>query len=137
MSNAQTTQEIYEAFGRGDIPAVLERLAEDVQWESWGDNTAQQAGVPWFEPQQGREGVSRFFEMVGGWEIREFSVLAIMEGGNKVAAEIVMEAVPAGGEPYRDEEMHLWDFNDDGLVTRMRHYTDTAKHMKAARVAVG
>ena len=137
MSNAQTVQDIYEAFGRGDVPAVLERLAEDVQWESWGDNTAQQAGVPWFEAQQGREGVSRFFELVGSWEIREFSVLAIMEGGNKVAAEIVMDAVPAGGEPYRDEEMHLWDFNDEGLVTRLRHYTDTAKHMKAARVAVG
>ena len=136
MSNAQTVQEIYEAFGRGDVPAVLERLAEDVQWESWGENTAQQAGVPWFEPRQGREGVSRFFEMVGGWEIREFSVLAIMEGGNKVAAEIVMDAVPAGWEAYRDEEIHLWDFNDEGLVTRLRHYTDTAKHMKAARVAV-
>ena len=119
------------------FPPCSNGLRRTSQWESWGDNTAQQAGVPWFERQQGREGALRFFEMVGGWEIREFSVLAIMEGGNKVAAEIVMDAVPTGGEPYRDEEMHLWDFNDEGLVTRLRHYTDTAKHMKAARVAVG
>jgi uncharacterized protein len=136
MSNVQTVQEIYAAFGRGDVPAVLERLAEDVEWEAWSDNSSQRAGVPWFEPRHGREGVAEFFEMVGGWEIREFSVLGIMDGGDKVAAEIVMEAVPAGGEHYRDEELHLWDFNDEGLVTRMRHYTDTAKHMRAARVAV-
>jgi ketosteroid isomerase-like protein len=41
-----------------------------------------------------------------------------------------------GGEPYRDEEIHLWDFNDEGLITRLRHYTDTAKQMRAAGVAV-
>ena len=52
--------------------------------------------MPWFELKQGRQGVAEFFEMVGGWEIREFSVLGIMDGGNKVAAEIVMDAVPAG-----------------------------------------
>jgi ketosteroid isomerase-like protein len=136
MSNLQTVQELYEAFGRGDIPAMLERLAEDVQWESWADNSSQRAGVPWFEERRGREGVAEFFAMVGGWEIREFSVLALMEGPGKVAAEIVMDAVPAGGEHFRDEEMHLWDFNDEGLITRLRHYTDTAKHMRAARLAV-
>jgi ketosteroid isomerase-like protein len=136
MSNLQTVQELYEAFGRGDIPAVLEKLAEDVQLDSWADNSAQRAGVPWLEERQGRAGVAEFFAMVGEWEIREFSVLALMEGPNKVAAEIVIDAVPAGGEHYRDEEIHLWDFNDEGLITRVRHYTDTAKHMRAARVAV-
>jgi uncharacterized protein len=136
MSNAQTVQEIYEAFGRGDIPAVLERLAEDVQWESWSDNSAQHVGVPWYELRKGRDGVAAFFAMVGDWEIREFSVVAIMDGGDKVSAEIVMDAVPAGGEPYRDEEMHLWDFNEEGLVTRLRHYADTAKHIAAARLQV-
>jgi ketosteroid isomerase-like protein len=32
----------------------------------------------------------------------------------------------------RDEEIHLWTFNDAGQVVRLRHYTDTAKHMAAA-----
>jgi ketosteroid isomerase-like protein len=136
MSNVRTVQEIYEAFGRGDVPAVLKRLAEDVQWEAWPDNSAQRAGVPWFEPRRGRDGVAEFFAIVAGWEIREFSVVAIMDGGNKVSAEIIMDAVPAKGDPYRDEEIHLWDFDDEGLVTRLRHYTDTAKHIAAARLQV-
>jgi hypothetical protein len=29
----------------------------------------------------------------------------------------------------------LWTFGDDGLITRMRHYVDTAKHMAADRAA--
>jgi ketosteroid isomerase-like protein len=135
MSNVQTVRKIYEAFGRGDVPALLELLAEDVEWESWTDNSAQRAGVPWFEPKRGRESVAEFFALVGGWEIRSFDVVAILDGGDKVAAEIVIDAVPAGGNGYRDEEMHLWDFNEDGLVTRMRHYSDTAKHMNAAGLA--
>jgi ketosteroid isomerase-like protein len=36
-----------------------------------------------------------------------------------------------GGGHYRDEEMHLWTFNEDGKVTRLRHNTDTAKHIAA------
>jgi len=36
-----------------------------------------------------------------------------------------------GGGHYRDEEMHLWTFDDNGKVTRLRHYVDTAKHVAA------
>ena len=32
---------------------------------------------------------------------------------------------------FRDEEVHLWTFNDAGKVTRLRHYTDTAKQIAA------
>jgi uncharacterized protein len=137
VSNVETVQEIYAAFGRGDIPAVLERLAEDVEWEAWSDNSAQRAGVPWFQSRRGREGAGDFFAIVGTWDVREFSVVSILDGGDKVAAEIVIEAVPPGGEPFRDEEMHLWDFDADGLVKRMRHHSDTAKHMRAAGVEAG
>ena len=33
MSNVHTVQEIYAAFGRGDVPAILSRLSESVEWE--------------------------------------------------------------------------------------------------------
>jgi len=41
--------------------------------------------------------------------------------------------VKGTGRRYRDEELHLWTLNDDGKVTRLRHYTDTAKHIAAAQ----
>jgi uncharacterized protein len=29
-----TVQELYAAFGRGDLPAILSKLADDIVWES-------------------------------------------------------------------------------------------------------
>jgi ketosteroid isomerase-like protein len=135
MSNLPTVQSIYEAFGKGDVPAILDVVADDVEWESWADNSAVNAGVPWMTPRHGKAEVGKFFETVGQMEIVDLQILAMMEGGNQVAVEFVLEArLPAfGGGHFRDEEMHLWTFNDDGKVSRLRHYTDTAKHIAALK----
>jgi uncharacterized protein len=136
MSNVEAVQELYTAFGRGDVPAVLERLADDVEWESWEvGNTAQQAGVPWLKLQRGRDAVAEFFATVGAFEMRDFQVRSILDGGDRVAVEVLIDAVTPSGERLHDEEMHLYGFDDSGQINRMRHYVDTAKHMKAAQVA--
>jgi ketosteroid isomerase-like protein len=130
--NLATVQGIYEAFGRGDVPGLLEPLAEDVVFEDWGDNRAQKAGVPWLAERRGRDGAGEFFAIAGGWEIHDFQVLSMMAGGNQVVVEVVMDATPTGGSQFRDEELHLWTFGEDGKVSRLRHYVDTAKHIAAA-----
>ena len=57
-----------------------------------------------------------------------------MGNGNQVAVEFIIEAVvPATGGHYRDEEMHLWTFDGQGKVIRLRYYTATAKHIAAAK----
>lgn len=133
MSNLATVQSIYDAFGKGEVPAILELLADDVEWESWADNSSVRAGVPWMTPLSGRENVARFFEVAGQFEIVDLQVLSFLEGGNQVAVEFVIEArLPAwGGRSFRDEEIHLWAFDDAGKVSRLRHYTDTAKQIEA------
>ena len=135
MSNLSTVQGIYESFGKGDVQAILDVLADDVEWEAWADNSAVKAGVPWMTPRHGKDEVVGFFEVAGQMEILDLQVLSFMEGGNQVAVEFVFEVnLPTmGGGHYRDEEIHLWTFDDAGKVTRLRHYTDTAKHIGAAR----
>jgi ketosteroid isomerase-like protein len=55
-----------------------------------------------------------------------------MADDNQVAAEVVIEVeIPVTGGHYRDEEMHLWTFDETGKVIRLRHYIDTAKHIAA------
>jgi uncharacterized protein len=136
-SNLATISKIYEAFGKGDIPFILENLDENVQWEKWADNSAQKAGVPWMKMQKGKAGVAAFFQTIGALKIKDFSVLSIMGNETQVAVEFVIEAdVPATGKHYRDEEMHLWTFNQQGKITRLRHYLDTAKHLIAANKSV-
>ncbi len=130
--NLATVSAIYEAFGKGDVPTILSHLSEDVVWEAWADNWAQKAGVPWMAPRRGREGALEFFKVVGQFDVKDFRILSIMAGNNQVAVEFVFEAVVPGGGHYRDEEMHLWTFNDQGQVIRLRHYLDTAKHIAVA-----
>jgi ketosteroid isomerase-like protein len=127
-----TVQGIYQAFGTGDVPAILDALAEDVAWEQWADNSAQRAGVPWAVARHGREGAAEFFGVVGGLEIADFQILSMMASEDQVAVEVVIEVTAPGGGHYRDEELHLWTFDAEGKVRRMRHYTDTAKHIAAA-----
>ena len=82
---------------RGDIPTILEQLDEDVACESWADNRAQQAGVPWMAPRRGRDGAAAFFGVVATMQVHDFQVLSIMAGSNQVAVEFVIEAtVPSG-----------------------------------------
>jgi ketosteroid isomerase-like protein len=138
MSNLATVQSIYENFGKGDVPAILDTLADDVEWEAWTDNSAQNAGVPWMTPHKGKDGAAEFFGVAGQFEIVDLQILGMMEGGNQIAVEFVIEAnLPTfGGGHFRDEEMHLWTFNDAGKVVRLRHYTDTAKQIAAVKGGV-
>jgi len=131
--NLGVVQGIYEAFGRGDVPAILATLADDVRWEDWRDNWSQRAGVPLMTPRTGRDAVGGFFELVGAATVRDFQVLSMMEGGGQVAVEVEIELELPGGGSYRDEEIHLWTFGADGKVIRLRHYTDTAKHIAASK----
>ena len=134
MSNLGTMQKVYESFGSGDIPAILALIAEDAAWEHWDDNTAQAAGVPWYEARTGPQGAAEFFESLSVMEIHDFQVQNLMEGANQVVATIKIEfTVKSTGERVKDEEIHLWTFDDSGKISGMRHYTDTAKHIKAAK----
>src|SRR5262245_17533399 len=131
MGNLATVQAIYQAFGTGDVPAILDQMADNVEWEHWEDNHAQNAGVPTLRARNGKAGVGEFFAVAATMAITDFQVLNVMEGGDQVAATIVIETdLPDGGH-YRDEEIHLWSFDENGKVTSLRHYVDTAKHIAA------
>jgi ketosteroid isomerase-like protein len=132
VSNLATVQSIYEAFGRGDVPAILATLADDVAWEQWAGNSASKAGVPWMLPRTGPDGALEFFKVIGAWTPHRFEVLALMESGDRVAAEVEAEFTVASGRRFSDQEMHLWTFNGEGKVSSFRHYLDTAKHIEVA-----
>src|SRR4051812_1492578 len=104
MGNAATVQAIYEAFGKGDVETILSHCADDIRWEDWEDNLAQNAGVPEMQPRHGKAEVVEFFRIVGEFDLKDFQVLSLMEGPNQVAAEIVIEAITPTGH-FRDEEV--------------------------------
>jgi ketosteroid isomerase-like protein len=119
--NSATVQNIYAAFGGGDIPAVLAQLSDDVAWDCGYDGTA----IPFLTPRNGLAEVAEFFQGLAGLEFRKFEVLNILEGGNQVAAVVDLDlVVRATGKPVVDQELHLWTIGDDGKVTAFRHFAD-------------
>jgi ketosteroid isomerase-like protein len=133
MSHLDAVQQVYAAFGRGDIPAILELVSDDCRWEHWDDSFAARAGVQSLAPRDGRDGVAGFFGAIADWDVSEFSVLDLAASENQVIAEVVIAATLPNGGRFRDEELHLWGFGSDGKINRMRHYVDTAKHIAAER----
>jgi uncharacterized protein len=127
-TNIPTVQQIYAAFGRGDVPSILERLAEDVAWEYGGDGH----GVPWLLPGRGRPHAGRFFQtVVEELEITHFAVNAVLEGSGVVVALVDLQATVrrTGARLVEVDEAHLWHFDPAGRVVKFRHRVDTHLHV--------
>ena len=122
---------IYEAFGRGDIDFILVQIADDCAWESWLDNHGQHAGIPPMKSRHGRAGVAEFFAYVATMQIQDFQVLDMLASDRQVVVEVQISIATADGGIFTDEELHLYSLNEEGKISRMRHYVDTAKQIKA------
>src|SRR5436853_4834201 len=105
--NLSTVQSIYAAFGRGDVPAILEHISDECDWE-YGGSTAD---VPWLQRGTGRAAVGAFFQAVGSeLEMKSFAVNAVVESERIVLALIDIElVVRRTGKTVRDtDEAHVW-----------------------------
>ena len=68
--NIQTIERIYEAFGRGDVSAVLANVADDVDWATQTSSTI----APWYGVRHGKDGVASFFQVFGStMDVQEFN----------------------------------------------------------------
>ncbi len=111
-------KQTYEAFGRGDIPAVLDNVAEDVQWSAPG--TLPQGGQF-----QGRSGVREFFQGLGGaWQSLALYVETVSEAGE----DLVVGIVRADGTLYDGSSnsygaVHVFTVRA-GKIVHFREYTD-------------
>lgn len=129
MSHVETVRAIYAAFGQKDVPAILERLAPDVEWE-YGGGTE---GVAWLSTRRGRAGVVEFFQSLAGLQLSKFDVHTVLGEGRLVVALIAVEAVAVatGKRISEQDEVHLWHFDERGQVQRFRHAVDTLQHWRA------
>ena len=130
-ANLATISDIYAAFGRGDVPAILDRIAPECRWEAWADNRAQRAGVPTLQPRVGPAGVAEFFVEVAQLQMHDFQLLDALGSERQVVADVEIEYTTPTGKRLRDQELHLWTLDDQQRVIHMRHYVDTAKHIAA------
>ena len=79
--NIETIKNVYAAFGRGDVGAIIVAVTDDVDWAS--DTSSD--GAPWYGEHAGKAGVGAFFEDFGkAMEVEEFTPLtfASNDGGD-------------------------------------------------------
>lgn len=128
MSNVDTVKEIYGAFGRGDVPAILEKLDENVEWETY----IPVEGVPWLQTRRGRDNIAGFFESLAPLEFKRFEPQTFFESGDKVFVLIALDITTKGKDYSFPLEGHLWQFSATGKVAKFDHVADTAQMWRMA-----
>ena len=82
QQNVQTITRIYEAFGRGDVAFIVERVTDDVHWVSHFEPI-----VPWGGDYSGKNGVPKFFEAIAAAiDVTAFNPLDFIAQGDTVCS---------------------------------------------------
>jgi ketosteroid isomerase-like protein len=116
---------MYDAFARGDVPAVLAALDQRVEWREAEHIPYVAAGA--------HNGPDRVLNEVFGPLMQQFDnfridVRRIVAAGDTVFVEARYHATgKATGKTLDCQAAHVWDLRD-GKVVRFQQYTDTWQH---------
>jgi ketosteroid isomerase-like protein len=131
QANTQLAQDAYAAFGRGDMPALAEVMADDIEWVSPGDP----GDDPLAGTYSGKDNVLGWFgKLAETLDFQTFEPRDFIAQGDKVVSTVYAEAtVRSTGRSFVNDEAHVWTFRD-GKLARFRIYFDTAAAAAAHRV---
>lgn len=131
----ETVQAMYECFGRGDIPALLELLDDHVDWSSGIDpSVPDHDTVPIRRHGIGKDAASAYFTAVGSdFEFHSFAPQTMAMSGDEVFVRLSVDlTVRPTGKRIAFDEIH--DFVvQNGRVVRFRGFVDTAMFIEAYR----
>ena len=127
--NVQTVQSLYAAFGRGDVPAILDRVADNTHWSFNAINRT----VPWYQPVTSKATLPRFFQSLAeNLDMHVFEPRQFFDSGDEVLAHVHIEyTVKKTGRRVNTEQLHWWTFDAEGKITRQLHFEDTAQVVAA------
>jgi uncharacterized protein len=129
-SKITTIQNVYEAFGRGDLGFIIDQLTDDVDWASCPDSEV----APWHGVHRGKAEVPNFFKALGETlEITEFTPLSFAANDTDVMVVTRWGATsPATGKALTMDIHHWWRFRD-GKICYYRGTEDTAQTAEMLR----
>ena len=122
QENLRIVQEIYDAVGRGDVAAILDRVTDDVDWSA----EAASGAAPWYGPRTGKTGVASFFQdLAGSIEITEFNAHSFAAGDDDVHLLVgwTFRSITTGQQASMTMH-HYWRIRD-GKIDQFRGSEDT------------
>ena len=128
--NIKTVEQVYDAFGRGDVAAILDVVTDDVDWGSETTSTV----APWYGARHGKDGVAEFFTDFGtAMEVQEFTPISLAANDKDVLAVVRLRSSSrATGRSVAMDLHHVFTFRE-GLISYYRGTEDTAQTEAALR----
>ena len=125
MDNVSFMRNLYDAFGRGEIPTVLGAMSPDIHWHQAEGNPYRPSGEPWVGPDAILNNL--FMKLGGEWDGFTVHPKSFHDAGNSVIVEgRYTGKYKASGKSTDMQFCHIWDIKG-GKVTRFQQYVDTAK----------
>jgi len=121
----ELVRDVYEAFARGDVPAVLGAMAADMEWH-------EAEGMPYGGVYHGGEAVAQNVFGPITQDVMDFAVTAeeFIASGDAVAAVVRYTGTgKATGKKLDLPVVHVWKVRN-GKVEQFRQFIDTAKFLE-------
>ena len=114
--NVGVIQELYEAFGHGDVPAVLACIDENATWANPYGNG--RFPGQWGKPCHGHAEIVRFCQALNeAVEVQGFAPYDFIAQADKVVALINWNGVVRQtGKPYATLLAHIWTLRGEKVV---------------------
>src|SRR5262249_28813366 len=123
-ANIKTIQQVYEAFGRGDVAAILNAVTDDVDWAAETTSTvAPRSGV-----RHGTDAVADFFAGFGSpMEVEDITPLSMAANDTDVLTVIRFRARSRSNGATASMDLHHFFRFRDGKIAFYRGTEDTAQ----------
>jgi uncharacterized protein len=129
MGNVEIVRGGYEAFGRGDVPAVLGIFDPNIEWREAEGNPYKPDGKPWI----GGDAIVQHLFMRLGTEWDGFTVTTngFHDAGDTVVVECRYTGIyKSTGKSIDAQGCHVWKLAN-GKATSFQQYVDTAQMQEA------
>jgi ketosteroid isomerase-like protein len=134
MGNVDVVRGLYEAFGRGDMAAVLGGMDPAIEWREAESNPYMPSGEAWIGPDAV---VTNLFMKLGAdWEGFTVHPTIFHDAGDSVVVEGRYSGTYKATGTSQDTQMcHVWRLKD-GKVVSFQQYVDTARVQEVMGVRV-
>jgi uncharacterized protein len=123
-TNTKTIAQVYEAFGRGDVAAILDAVTDDVDWAAEAASTA----APWYGERHGKDAVAEFFAAFGStMEVEEFTPVSFAANDTDVLTVVRFRVTSRRTRKTASMNLHHFFRFRDGKIAYYRGTEDTAQ----------
>jgi uncharacterized protein len=122
---------VYEAFGRGDVPAVLGAFTDDIEW-------FEAEGMPYGGLHRGGEAVAQNVFGPISEDVEGFAVTPEEYIGSGATVVAIVRYTGTGkgtGKALDEPVVHVWEIRD-GKLARFRQFIDTIKFAEVVPAGV-